>query len=50
MDGRLEKINEILSVNDVELFDLDANVKVEKILLKEDELPFLNKIVIERRG
>lgn len=47
---QLEKINEILSVNDVELFDLDANVKVEKILLKEDELPFLNKIVIERRG
>ena len=46
---QLEKINDILSVNYVEVFDLDANVLVEKILLKEDELPFLNKVVIEKR-
>ena len=46
---QLEKINEILSVNTVELFDLDANVQVEKILLKDAELPFLNKVVIEKR-
>lgn len=54
MDGsilkQLEKINEILSINDVEIFDLDANVKVDKILLNEDELPFLSKIIIEKRG
>lgn len=46
---QLEKINEILSVNAVEVFDMDANVQVEKILLKEQELPFLNKVVIEKR-
>lgn len=46
---QLEKINEILSVNKIELFDLDANVAVEKILLKEYELPFLSKIMIENR-
>lgn len=46
---QLEKIDEILTINRVELFDLDANVAVEKILLKEYELPFLNKVVIEGR-
>lgn len=46
---QLEKINEILSVNNVEVFDLDANVKVEKILLKNSELPFLNNVIIEKR-
>ena len=46
---QLEKINEILSVNSVEIFDLDANVQVEKIQIKDSELPFLNKVTIERR-
>ena len=46
---QLEKINDILSINFIELFDLDANVAVEKILLREEELPFLNNVVIEKR-
>lgn len=46
---QLEKVNEILSVSNVELFDLDANVKVEKILLKKSELPYLRNLVIEMR-
>ena len=46
---QLEKINEILSINSVEVFDLDADVVVEKILLRDDELPFLNNVVIEKR-
>ena len=46
---QLEKINEILSINLVEIFDEDANVVVEKILLRDEELPFLNNIIIEKR-
>lgn len=46
---QLEKINEILSINSLEVFDLDANVIVEKILLRDDELPFLKNVVIEKR-
>ena len=46
---QLEKINEILSINSVEVFDLDADVVVEKILLRDDELPFLKNVIIEKR-
>ncbi len=46
---QLEKVEEILSFNKVELFDLDANVMVEKILLKEEELPYLANVVITKR-
>lgn len=46
---QLEKLEEILSFNTVELFDLDANVMVEKILLKEEELPYLANVVITKR-
>lgn len=46
---QLEKVNEILSINLVELFDLDANVVVEKIILRDDELPFLKNVIIEKR-
>ena len=46
---QMEKINEILSINSVEVFDLDADVVVEKILLRDDELPFLKNVIIEKR-
>lgn len=46
---QLERITEIFSVNSIEVFDLDANVVVEKIILGDDELPFLNKVLIEKR-
>lgn len=45
---KLENVDEILSINNVEIFDLDANVAVEKILLKEDQLPFLRKVIINK--
>lgn len=47
----LEKNNSILSINNVELFDEESGIAVEKLLLKEDELPFLDGVVIfDRRG
>lgn len=46
---QLEKINEIFSINSIEVFDIDADVVVEKILLRYDELPFLRTVIIERR-
>ena len=46
---QLEKINEIFSINSVEVFDSDAGVFVEKIILRDDELPFLKDVIIEKR-
>ena len=46
---QLEKVEGILSVDSVNLFDDDAGVVVEKFLLKEDELPYLDDIHIENR-
>lgn len=47
----LEKNNSILSINNVELFDEESSIVVESIVLKEDELPFLQSVEIaDKRG
>jgi uncharacterized phage protein gp47/JayE len=45
----LEKIAGILSLDSLEIRDIDAGIKVEKLVLKEDELPFLKTIEISNR-
>jgi hypothetical protein len=45
----LEKVNGILSVDSLEIRDIDAGIKVEKLALKEDELPFLKTVGISNR-
>jgi hypothetical protein len=37
-------------VDEAALFDSDAGVVVEKLTLKDDELPFLEEIRITERG
>lgn len=46
---QLEKSEGILSVDMAEIFDLDAGVAVEKLVLKDDELPYLSAIRINNR-
>lgn len=46
---QLEKSSSILSVNETELFDREAGVNVEKLILKPDELPYLNSVAISER-
>ena len=47
----LEKNNSILSINNVELFDEESSIVVESIVLKEDELPFLQSVeIVDKRG
>jgi hypothetical protein len=46
---QLEKIQSILSVDEVRLFDADAGVVVDKLVLKEDEIPFLEEVQVENR-
>ena len=46
---QLEKIDGLLSINDVILYDKDADIIVEKLLLKPDEVPFLQDVVIRNR-
>jgi hypothetical protein len=46
---QLEKIDGILSVDIVRLFDKDAGVAVDVLLLKEDEIPYLEEVNIENR-
>jgi hypothetical protein len=46
---QLEKIEGILSVDDTQLFDIDAGVAVNELMLKEDELPYLDEVRIENR-
>jgi hypothetical protein len=47
---QLEKTEGILSVDEAILFDADAGVAVEKLVLKDDELPFLEEVMIAGRG
>jgi hypothetical protein len=47
---QLEKTEGILSVDEAVLFDTDAAVTVEKLVLKDDELPFLEEVRIAERG
>jgi predicted phage baseplate assembly protein len=46
---QLEKITGILSIDEASLFDADANVVVDKLVLKDDELPFLDEVRIDNR-
>jgi hypothetical protein len=46
---QLEKINGILSVDEARLFDVDAGVVVDKLVLKYDEIPYLEEVRIENR-
>ncbi len=46
---QLEKTEGILSVDAVNLFDGDAEVVVDTLLLKEDEIPYLEDVKIENR-
>jgi hypothetical protein len=45
----LEKVTGILSVDSLEIRDIDAGIKVEKLVLKEDELPYLKTVEISDR-
>jgi hypothetical protein len=47
---QLEKTEGLLSVDEAALFDIDAGVVVEKLTLKDDELPFLEELRITERG
>lgn len=47
---QLEKINSILSVNETHIFDVDANVSVDELSLRDDELPYLSSITIVEKG
>jgi hypothetical protein len=47
---QLEKTEGLLSVDEAALFDIDAGVIVEKLVLKDDELPFLEELRITQRG
>lgn len=46
---QLEKIEGVLSVDSVEIFDIDAGVAVERLVLKDDEVPYLSSVVIDNR-
>ncbi|MDR0312019.1 MAG: putative baseplate assembly protein [Treponema sp.] len=46
---QLEKVQGILSVDEVQLFDADTKVAVEKLVVKDDEIPYLEDIQIENR-
>ncbi|QQO09008.1 putative baseplate assembly protein [Breznakiella homolactica] len=46
---QIEKVEGILSVDEVRLFDIDAGVAVDKLVLKDDELPYLDEVRIENR-
>lgn len=43
---QLEKTDSILSVNQTEIKDIDANISVDKFILKDDELPYLSSVTI----
>jgi uncharacterized phage protein gp47/JayE len=46
---QLEKTEGILSVDSLRLFDSDAKVVVDTLILKEDELPYLEDVAVENR-
>jgi len=46
---QLEKVAGLLSIDEVRLHDLDAGVTVEKLVVQEDELPYLEEVQIENR-
>jgi len=46
---QLERVQGILSVDEVRLQDMDAGITVEKLVVKEDEIPYLEEVQIENR-
>ena len=45
----LEKINGIYYIEEIEIRDTEAGIEVEKLILEEDELIYIDKInIIER--
>jgi len=46
---QLEKVPGILSVDEVRLHDLDTGVTVEKLVVKEDEIPYMEEVHVENR-
>lgn len=47
---QLEKVQGILSVDEVRLYDVDTGVTVEKLVVKDDEIPYLDEVQVENRG
>ena len=47
---QLEKAQGILSVDEVRLYDVDTGITVEKLVVKDDEIPYLEEVQIENRG
>jgi len=47
---QLEKVQGILSVDEVRLYDVDTGVAVEKLVVNNDEIPYLEEVEIENRG
>jgi hypothetical protein len=43
---QLEKINSILVINEAQILDADADIVVEVLALREDELPFLRNVAV----
>ncbi len=46
---QLEKITGIFSVEEAALLDIDAGVTTEKIILKNDEIPWLEDVIVDNR-
>jgi len=46
---QLEQVQGILSVDEVRLHDMDTGITVEKLVIKEDEIPYLEEVQIENR-
>jgi hypothetical protein len=46
---QMEKVQGILSVDELRLYDVDTGVTVEKLVVKDDEIPYLNEVQIENR-
>ncbi|MDR0320577.1 MAG: putative baseplate assembly protein [Treponema sp.] len=46
---QLEKVQGILSVDEVRLYDVDTGITVEKLVVKNDEIPYLDEVQIENR-
>jgi hypothetical protein len=47
---QMEKVQGILSVDEVRLYDVDTGVMVEKLVVKDDEIPYLEEVQIDNRG
>jgi hypothetical protein len=46
---QMEKVQGILSVDEVRLYDVDTGVTVEKLVVGDDEIPYLDEVQIENR-